>query len=90
MYNAAELNLEKAFAKEGAKLRFRKLIGLNEASDEDVDDMVAENDASAFLGHLQGVDQPGSNTGSGRTLTVPEPKTKDFMCLLVQLTKGAA
>jgi hypothetical protein len=30
------------------------------------------------------------NTGSGRTLTVPEPKTKDFMRLLVQLTKGTA
>jgi hypothetical protein len=30
------------------------------------------------------------NTGSGRTLTVPEPKTKDFMHLLVQLTKGTA
>jgi hypothetical protein len=32
----------------------------------------------------------GPNTGSGRTLTVPEPKTKDFMHLLVQLTKGTA
>jgi hypothetical protein len=30
------------------------------------------------------------NTGSGRTPTVPEPKTKDFMLLLVQLTKGTA
>jgi hypothetical protein len=30
------------------------------------------------------------NTGSGRTLIVPEPKTKDFMRLLVQLTKGTA
>ncbi len=58
MYNIAELNLGKAFSKEGAKLRFRKLIGLDEVTDEEVDDMVAENDASAFLGHLQGVDQP--------------------------------
>jgi hypothetical protein len=58
MYNVAELNLGKAFSKEGAKLRFRKLIGLDEVTDEEVDDMVAENDASAFLGHLQGVDQP--------------------------------
>jgi len=32
----------------------------------------------------------GPNTGSGRTLTVPEPKTKDFMSVLVQLTKGTA
>jgi len=30
------------------------------------------------------------NTGSGRTPTMPEPKTKDFMRLLVQLTKGTA
>jgi hypothetical protein len=58
MYNVAELNLGKAFSKEGAKLRFRKLIGLDEVTDEEVDDMVAENDAGAFLGHLQGVDQP--------------------------------
>lgn len=58
MYDTSGLKLEKAFEKEGAKLRFRKLIGLDEATDEDVDDMVAKNDASAFLGHLQGVDQP--------------------------------
>jgi hypothetical protein len=32
----------------------------------------------------------GPNTGSGRTLTMPEPKTKHFMRLLVQLTKGSA
>jgi hypothetical protein len=58
MYDTAALSLEKAFSKEGAKLRFRKLIGLDEVTDEEVDDMVAENDASAFLGHLQRVDQP--------------------------------
>jgi hypothetical protein len=58
MYDTSALSLEKAFSKEGAKLRFRKLIGLDEVTDEEVDDMVAENDASAFLGHLQGVDQP--------------------------------
>jgi hypothetical protein len=58
MYDTSGLSLEKAFSKEGAKLRFRKLIGLDEVTDEEVDDMVAENDASAFLGHLQGVDQP--------------------------------
>ena len=32
----------------------------------------------------------GPNTGSGRTLTVPEPKTKHLMLLLVQLTEGTA
>jgi hypothetical protein len=32
----------------------------------------------------------GPNTGSGRTLTMPELKTKHFMRLLVQLTKGTA
>jgi hypothetical protein len=58
MYDTSGLSLEKAFSIEGAKLRFRKLIGLDEVTDEEVDDMVAENDASAFLGHLQGVDQP--------------------------------
>ena len=30
------------------------------------------------------------NTGSGRILTMPEPKTKHFMRLLVQLAKGTA
>ena len=58
MHNNSELDLSKAFAKEGAKLRYRKLIGLDELSDEDVDDMLAKKDASAFLGYLQGVDQP--------------------------------
>jgi hypothetical protein len=58
MYDTSALSLEKAFSKEGAKLRFRKLIGLDDVTDEEVDDMVAENDAGAFLGHLQGVDQP--------------------------------
>jgi hypothetical protein len=32
----------------------------------------------------------GPNTGSGRTLTMPEQKTKDFMRLLVQPTEGTA
>jgi len=32
----------------------------------------------------------GANTGSGRTLTMSVPKTKDFMRLLVQLIKGTA
>jgi hypothetical protein len=31
-----------------------------------------------------------ANAGLGRTLTVPEPKTKDFMLLLVQFAKGTA
>jgi hypothetical protein len=30
------------------------------------------------------------NTGSGRTLTMPESKTKHFMPLLVQLSAGTA
>jgi len=31
-----------------------------------------------------------ANAGLGRTLTVSEPKTKDFMLLLVQCAKGTA
>ena len=58
MYETSGLDLAKAFEKEGAKLRFRKLIGLDELSDEDVDDMLAKKDAGSFLGYLQGVDQP--------------------------------
>ena len=32
----------------------------------------------------------GPNTGSDRTLTMPEPKAKHLMLLLVQLIKGTA
>jgi len=58
MHDTRELSLEKAFSKEGARLRFRKLIGLDEATDAEVDEMIAENDAGTFLGHLEHVDQP--------------------------------
>ena len=58
MHDTRELSLEKAFSKEGARLRFRKLIGLDEAIDAEVDEMIEENDASVFLGHLEHVDQP--------------------------------
>lgn len=58
MYDSAELDLSKAFSKEGARLRFRKLIGLDEATDAEVDEMIAGNDAGAFLGYLEHVDQP--------------------------------
>lgn len=58
MHDTNELSLEKAFSKEGARLRFRKMIGLDEATDAEVEEMIAENDAGAFLGYLENVDQP--------------------------------
>jgi hypothetical protein len=48
------LDLGKAFAREGAKRRFRKLVGVNDITEEEVEEMVAGND--------------GRPKGSGRTL----------------------
>lgn len=53
-----ELNLGKAFEREGAKRRFRKLVGVNEISEEQVEEMVAGNDGSYFLECLQSAGQP--------------------------------
>jgi len=43
-----------------------------------------------FTKYSKTVIYDGPNTELGRTLTVPEPETKDFMRLLVQLTEGTA
>ena len=58
MNKNSDLNLAKAFSKEGARLRFRKLVGLDAVSDDEIEDMLAKNDGSALLGHLCGVGQP--------------------------------
>jgi hypothetical protein len=48
MDKSEELDLRKAFAKPGAKLRFRRLAGFDYVSDEDVEEMIAINDGVAF------------------------------------------
>ena len=53
-----DLDLEKAFARDGAKRRFRKLVGVNEITEAEVEDMVAGNDGSYFLECLQSAGQP--------------------------------
>ena len=60
-----ELDLGKAFAKPGAKLRFRKLVGPKYVSEKDVDDVVALNDDVLFLEFLQRAGQPVFETGWG-------------------------
>lgn len=52
------LDLGKAFAREGAKRRFRKLVGIDDITEEEVDDMVAGNDGGYFLECLQSAGQP--------------------------------
>ena len=52
------LDLGKVFAREGAKRRFRKLVGVNEVNEAEVDDMVAGNDGRYFLECLQSAGQP--------------------------------
>jgi len=60
-----ELDLGKAFAKPGAKLRFRKLVGPKHVSEKDVDEIVSLNDDVVFLEYLQSADQPVFETGWG-------------------------
>ncbi len=52
------LDMNKAFARKGAKKRFRKLIGLKVIADEEVDEMIANNDGSHLLECLESVRQP--------------------------------
>lgn len=59
------LDLGKAFAKPGAKQRFRKLVGPKYVSEKDVDDIVSLNDDVVFLEYLQSADQPVFETGWG-------------------------
>lgn len=52
MDKSEELDLRKAFAKPGAKLRFRRLAGFDYVSDEDVEVMIVKNDGVAFYDGL--------------------------------------
>ena len=65
MAESPELDLQKAFAKPGAKRRFRKLVGLKYVSEKDVDEIVSLNDDVVFLEYLQSADQPVFETGWG-------------------------
>ena len=58
MAKSEEIDLQVAFAKPGAKRRFRKLVGVNEITEEEVEEMVAGNDSSYFLECLQSAGQP--------------------------------
>ena len=58
MAESPELDLQKAFAKPGAKRRFRKLVGLKYVSEKDVDEVVSLNDDLVFLEYLQHAGQP--------------------------------
>jgi hypothetical protein len=58
MAESEEIDLQAAFAKPRAKGRFRKLVGVNEISEEEVEEMVAGNDGSYFLECLKSAGQP--------------------------------
>ena len=60
-----ELDLRKAFAKPGAKQRFRRLAGLDYISDEDVEVMIAKNDGDAFRDGLLNGRQPAFEVNWG-------------------------
>jgi len=65
MAESTELDLQKAFAKPGAKRRFRRLVGLKHVSEKDVDEIVSLNDDLVFLEYLQQAGQPVFETGWG-------------------------
>lgn len=65
MAESTELDLQKAFAKPGAKQRFRRLVGLKHVSGKDVNEIVSLNDDLAFLGYLQQAGQPVFEAGWG-------------------------
>jgi hypothetical protein len=65
MGKSEEIDLKKAFAKPGAKRRFRKLAGLKHVSEKDVDEIVSLNDDLVFLEYLQQAGQPVFETGWG-------------------------
>jgi len=65
MADSTKLDLQKAFAKPGAKRRFRRLVGLKHVSEKDVDEIVSLNDDLVFLEYLQQAGQPVFETGWG-------------------------
>ena len=65
MDKSEELDLRKAFAKPGAKLRFRRLAGFHYVSDEDVEVMIAQNDGVAFRDGLLNGREPAFEVSWG-------------------------
>ena len=65
MAESTELDLQKTFAKPGAKRRFRRLVGLKHVSEKDVDEIVSLNDDLVFLEYLQQAGQPVFEAGWG-------------------------
>ncbi len=65
MAESEEIDLQAAFAKPGAKRRFRKLVGLKRISDKEVEEIVSLNDDLFFLENLQQSGQPVFETGWG-------------------------
>jgi hypothetical protein len=65
MGTSEEIDLQKAFAKPGAKRRFRKLVGQKHVSEKDVDEVVSLNDDLLFLEYLQHAEQPVFEAGWG-------------------------
>ena len=65
MADSEEIDLQVAFAKPGAKRRFRKLVGLKQISEKEVEEIVSLNDDLVFLENLQQSGQPVFETGWG-------------------------
>ena len=65
MDRSDELDLRKAFAKPGAKLRFRRLAGFDYVSDEDVEEMISINDGVAFRDGLLNGREPAFEVSWG-------------------------
>lgn len=65
MAESEEIDLQKAFARPGAKRRFRKLVGLKHISERDVEEIVSSNDDELFLEYLQRAGQPVFEAGWG-------------------------
>ncbi len=65
MAESEEIDLQVAFAKPGAKRRFRKLVGLKQISDKEVEEIVSLNDDLVFLEYLQQAGQPVFDAGWG-------------------------
>jgi hypothetical protein len=63
MAESAKLDLQKAFAKPGAKRRYRRLVGPKHVSEKDVDEFVSLNDDQVFLEYLHQAGQPVFETG---------------------------
>jgi len=58
MTDSEEIDLQKVFAKPGAKRRFRKLVGLKKVNEKEVEEIIALNDDEVFLEYLQQAGQP--------------------------------